>query len=348
MADASAASDSPRAHITRRTSRAVTMPSPEVVCSRTMTCPLFSPPRVAPDTCIPSRMYLSPTGVRMTWPPAASTADWSPPFERTETTSPPPGNAPRASRSSARMPEDLVAVDDPAGRVDRDEAIRVAVEGEPDVGAEPDDGLAPAMPDPWPRSRTLMLMPSGSAWMTSTVRPGRLEDAGPRIEPDPLAPSRTTRSPAAGIAVGQAEPVLAVAPRRARRASTTRPSPAFPTPPSSLGPPDQLLELVLDRVVELEAVAVEHLEAVVVGRVVRGGDHDPGRERPASRPGTRGPASARRRRHGRRRRGSSRRPRSPPRTCPPSGGCPGRRRARPRGPTSGAPSPGRGRRRGSA
>ena len=39
--------------------------------------------------------------------------------------------------------------------------------------------------------------------------------------------------------------------------------------------PDELLELLLDGVVELEAVAVEHLEAVVVGRVVRGRDHDP-------------------------------------------------------------------------
>ena len=52
----------------------------------------------------------------------------------------------------------------------------------------------------------------------------------------------------------------------------------MPGPPELLGPPDQLLELVLDRVVELEAVTVEDLEPVVVGRVVRGGDHDPGRE----------------------------------------------------------------------
>jgi hypothetical protein len=45
-----------------------------------------------------------------------------------------------------------------------------------------------------------------------------------------------------------------------------------------LAPPDQLLDLLLDRIVKFEAVAVEDLEAVVRGRVMRGGDHDPGRE----------------------------------------------------------------------
>ena len=53
---------------------------------------------------------------------------------------------------------------------------------------------------------------------------------------------------------------------------------AVPDPTELLGTPDQLLELVLDRVVELEALLVEHLEAVVVRRVVRCRDHDPRRE----------------------------------------------------------------------
>jgi hypothetical protein len=39
-----------------------------------------------------------------------------------------------------------------------------------------------------------------------------------------------------------------------------------------------VLELVLDRIVQLEALLVEHLETVVVGRVVRRGHHDPGRK----------------------------------------------------------------------
>jgi hypothetical protein len=47
-----------------------------------------------------------------------------------------------------------------------------------------------------------------------------------------------------------------------------------------LGPPDQAFQLVLDRIVELETVAIEDLEPIVEGRVVRGRDHDPGREWP--------------------------------------------------------------------
>jgi hypothetical protein len=49
---------------------------------------------------------------------------------------------------------------------------------------------------------------------------------------------------------------------------------AIPDATELLGAPDQLLELVLDRVIELEALLVEDFEAVVVRRVVRGRDHD--------------------------------------------------------------------------
>src|SRR5437667_10490663 len=90
--------------MTRRTSSAVTTPSPVVVCSRMITWPLFSPPRPAPLTCMPSRMYLSPTGVRMTWPPADSTTAWRPPLDRTDTTRAPHGRTPRSSLSRARIP----------------------------------------------------------------------------------------------------------------------------------------------------------------------------------------------------------------------------------------------------
>ena len=115
-----------------------------------------------------------------------------------------------------------------------------------------------------------------------------------------------------------------------------------------LGPPDQPLELVLDRVVELEPGVVEHLEPVVVGRVVRRRDHDPGRERAPSREIGERRRRARRRRRGRRRRGWSRRRRSPRRTCRPTGACPGRRRSRRRDRRGGAPPPARGRRPSSA
>src|SRR4029077_16436113 len=56
--------------------------------------------------------------------------------------------------------------------------------------------------------------------------------------------------------------------------------------------PDELLELVLDVVVELETGRIEDLQPVVLGRVVRGGDHDPGGELPGA-----GEERQRRRRH---------------------------------------------------
>ena len=110
-----------------------------------------------------------------------------------------------------------------------------------------------------------------------TVAPVAARISRPTKQPDPLAPSRTSRSPRGGHGRGEPESVAEVV-------VETRPSVDRPTDlgvaqaRELLGSPDQLLELVLDRVVELEAMAVEHLEPVVVGRVVRGRDHDPGGE----------------------------------------------------------------------
>ena len=59
-----------------------------------------------------------------------------------------------------------------------------------------------------------------------------------------------------------------------------------------VGAPDELFELVFHPIVELQALAVEHLEAVVVGRVVGGRHHDPADEHPAA-----GEEGQRRRRH---------------------------------------------------
>ncbi len=101
-----------------------------------------------------------------------------------------------------------------------------------------------------------------------------------------------------------------------------------------LGAPDQLLELVLDRVVELEPVRVEDLEAVVSAGLCEAETMIP-----AANGAVRGEERERRRRHdaddvdvdAEARRA---RPRSRPRTCRPTGACPGRpRSSRPR-PTS--------------
>jgi hypothetical protein len=60
-----------------------------------------------------------------------------------------------------------------------------------------------------------------------------------------------------------------------RRIDDGPPDLGVPDRAELLGPPDQLLDLVLHRVVELQPVLVEDLEPVVVGRVVGRRDHDP-------------------------------------------------------------------------
>ena len=200
------------------------------------------------------------------------------------------------SRSSARMPSTWSPSTICPARIDRDQPVGVAVEREADVGAALRRPHAPARPGRSRRSWTLMLTPSGSAWMTSTVGPGRRAGSGADRAARAVRAVEDDAQAAAGIDRRRGPAGAGGSARCRPRASTIRPSSALPTPPSSSVAPDQLLELVLDRVVELEAVAVEHLEPVVVGRVVRGRDHDPGRERARCRRGTPGPASGRPRR----------------------------------------------------
>ena len=163
--------------------------------------------------------------------------------------------------------------------------VGVAVEREPDVGAPCATTAAASDAGAVAPQSTLMLMPSGSTWMAVDRRAGGREDARRRRR----RPSRWRRRAryAGRCAVDRRAARPTGDARRSAStsslASTRRPSSALPTPPSSPSRQISCLELVLDRVVELQAVAVEHLEAVVVGRVVRGRDHDPGRVRPAPR-----------------------------------------------------------------
>ncbi len=193
---------------------------------------------------------------------------------------------------------------------------------------------------PHPR---LILTPSGSAWMTSTAAPVARRISEPRTAPEPFAPSSTRRDAGRPDALREREPVAPVVVDQVV-ADDDPPEAGVRRAAEVVRAPDQLLELVLDRIVELEAVAVEHLEPVVVGRVVRGRDHDPGRE-PAA-PGKErergrghdpdlmdvGPEAGRPR------------PRPRPRTCRPSAACPGRRPATCQDPRGDARSLGRGRR----
>ena len=127
-----------------------------------------------------------------------------------------------------------------------------------------------------PQSR-LMLSPSGASWITVTRAPVARRISGPTRNAAPFAVSRTTCSPPPSIAA--ARPVRCATYRSSSAsARDAAPDPRGRHARQLVGPQDQRLQLVLEVVVQLEAARVEHLEAVVLGRVVRRGDHDPGRE----------------------------------------------------------------------
>ena len=154
-----------------------------------------------------------------------------------------------------------------------------------------DDLRRERRPAPWPRHSTLMFTPSGSLWMTSTLRAGRGEDlraddaarAVRAVEDDP--------EPVASIVRREPEAVRPVALEQAAavdgsgRARRCRRRPSSSVRQMSCSSSSSIV------VVELEAALVEDLEPVVVGRVVGGRDHDPGREVAAGRRGTRAPGS---------------------------------------------------------
>ena len=193
MSAASAARPRPL-RMTRRTSSAVTIPSPLVVCSRTMTWPLFSPPRPGARDEHPLEDVLVADGGaddvaagRLDDRLQAAVREDRDDDRRSAGHREP-------SRSSARMPRTWSPSTTSAARVDRDQPVGVAVEREPDVGAPGDDRLGERGRAVAPHRR-LMFTPSGSAWMTSTAAPvaGRISD--PRTAPEPLAQSSTRRVP---------------------------------------------------------------------------------------------------------------------------------------------------------
>ena len=173
---------------------------------------------------MPSRMYLSPTGVRTTVPPAASTACCSPPFESTDTTSVPiagsAGSAPaRASRSSASTPRTRSPSTTWPAAVHRHEPVGVAVEREAEVGAGLARRAPRAPPDRVAPEWRLMFSPSGWSLMTSTRAPvAPMIRAADRATP---SRSRSRDDPQAGR-VDRAARAPRGAPRSARAGRARR------------------------------------------------------------------------------------------------------------------------------
>ena len=167
--------------------------------------------------------------------------------------------------------EDLVAVDDVARRGRRPGSgrrRRRARSRRRRRARAPPSRSGSRWVEPQP---SLMLSPSGSAWIAITVAPASRSARGPASYAAPSAQSRTTREPV--------ERLVERARRGGRR--TRRPR---------VGYADHAADVAAGRavpgprrggasiaasigVVELEAAAGEELDAVVGHRVVRGGEH---------------------------------------------------------------------------
>ena len=85
--------------------------------------------------------------------------------------------------------------------VDREHAIGVAVEREPEVEAARDARRSRARRGASSRTRSLMLTPSGSAAVISCSMPSRAKTSGATVEAAPLAQSTSTRSVGTSIGV---------------------------------------------------------------------------------------------------------------------------------------------------
>ena len=182
-----------------------------------MTWPLFSPPTPAPETSIASRMYLSPTGVRTTRPPARSTTAARPPLDSTLTTSVDSASAAAGQPVERDDAQQLVAIHDLAPLVDRHAAVGVAIEGEAHVRALLRRRVAASAAGAVAPQSRLMLLPSGASKWTLTSAPGAAEDLGrqPR-RPEPLAQSSDHPQVGRDARCASASPMLPVAVERRR------------------------------------------------------------------------------------------------------------------------------------
>ena len=200
-----------------------------------------------------------------------------------------------ALQLTAAHQQHRVAVDDAPAVIDEDRAVAVAVERHAQLAAALDDRLARAAPGCVDPQSRLMLRPSGAI-----ADDDRLEARGCRtargaaVVVAPLAQSMAMREPVDR----RRPPATRPAGGRGTRRPDRRAAPAPASPPrachDAIG--DDRLDLALDRLGELLAAAREHLDAVVLERIVRGGDHDARVEAAGARQDRRRPASARRRR----------------------------------------------------
>ena len=193
--ETSSASGRPVRRSRSRRRTAVRTPSPVVASSRKTRCPDCSPPRVNPSAFRASRTYRSPIGVSLTAIPFSSMASRKPRFDMTVTTTVLPASRPRPARSVAKRARSSSPV--VAAPVWSTATSRSASPSSARPTSAPLATTAAPTRSGWVDPQpSLMLVPSGSRAMASTVAPRRSRTRGATDEAAPLAQSTTTRIPA--------------------------------------------------------------------------------------------------------------------------------------------------------
>ena len=109
--------------------------------------------------------------------PLAARAWRSPRLLMTVTTTAAPGSSPRAEQVGGEERDQLVAVDDAAFVVGGERPVGVAVEGEPEIGAAPDDGRSQVL-GMGGSAEAVDVGPVGIGFDGGDTRPARGEHAG--------------------------------------------------------------------------------------------------------------------------------------------------------------------------
>ena len=239
--------------------------------------PDCSPPIERPRLIISSITYLSPTGQRTSSMPRSRSAISRPMLLITVATIALPFSRPCAFMWRRAHQHHRVAVDDAPGAIDEDRAIAVAVERH-----------AHAVAAARARARARLLRMRRAAIQVDVAAVGLVADArrrrsrarwnsrGATVVVAPFA--RVDRDLERGRAApGRAAPAARA---RCRRRSTSVRSTGGSAAAGDLPARSAMIAstCALERLGELLAAAREHLDAVVLERIVRRGDHEPGVE----------------------------------------------------------------------
>ena len=235
--------------------------------------PDCSPPSDRPRLIISSITYLSPTGQRTISMPLSRSAISRPMLLITVATTPLPVQPARRLHVPARTsaaPRRRRRCGRPRRRRSRDRRRRRTPRR---CGSRARPPRAPALSGCVEPQSRLMLRPSGDALNRCTSKPSSSNSRGATVVVAPFAVSTAMLEPAEPLRIRQRQPRMrdvgvddvGALDRHVCGAADA---------PAPVG--DDRFDLPLERLGELLAAPREHLDAVVLERIVRGGDDEPG------------------------------------------------------------------------